>query len=95
MRRIQIPKMLGLTKVEKKVINLNIRKEVKIPKGGLTWEQRVLRDEFEAELRLRRERPKGMVHYERAIRKAQVRHEVQIGCIRAGFTFYKTIVWFT
>lgn len=87
--------MLGLTKVQKKVIKVRISKNVNIPKGGLTWEQRVLRDEFEAEMRLRRERPKMTVNYKRTVQVAQVRNEIQIGCVRPGFTFYKTVVWFT
>lgn len=92
MKLIKIPQILGYTKVTKKKINLKIRKDVKIPKGGLTWEQRVLRDEFDAEMRLKREKKKYDKYGNRRI---PVRHEYQIGCVRTGFTFYKTLVWFT
>jgi len=93
--------MLGLTKVEKKYIQLNVKPDVIVPKGGLTWEQRVMRDELEGEMRLRRERPKAEITlkiYSCSVRQKkakQEKHEIQIGCIRPGFTFYKTLVWYT
>jgi hypothetical protein len=101
MKYIKVPQMLSYTKVEKKKINLRVTKDVKIPTHGLSYEERVRREQEAME-----ERERKMIAYlmsakeasrvrEKVAKAKKVKHEFQVGCVRDKFTFYKTLVWYT
>jgi hypothetical protein len=101
MKIIKVPQILGYTKVVKKKISLKVTKDVKIPTNGLTWEQRILREQEDRERReqkiiayLMADRAASKVR-EKVAKARKVKHEFQVGCVRDKFTFYKTLVWYT
>jgi hypothetical protein len=100
MKLIKIPQILSYTKVKRKYIHLKSRPDVIIPKGGLSYEERlrreqVIRDKSEQDYIhfLMRDRPTKKDRIKVAKPK-RVLHQIEIGCVRAGFTFYKTLSWY-
>ncbi len=101
MKIIKVPKILGYTKVVKKKVSLRITKDVKIPTNGLSYEERIRREQEGIERReqkviayLMADRAASKVR-ERVAKAKKVKHEFQVGCVRDKFTFYKTLVWYT
>jgi len=104
MKTLYIPQILSYTKVKKKKMHqCRSTPDVKIPKGGISYEERARREEA---VRLKSE--KDWIAYLMADRKQsrptrtprqpakapKVKMEWVVGCVRAGFTFYKTLTWY-
>jgi hypothetical protein len=99
MKLIRIPQILSYTKVKKKYIHLKSTPDVKIPKGGISYEERlrreqVIRDKSEQDwiTFLMAEKPTRK-HRIKPEKPKRILHQIEIGCVRTGFTFYKTLSW--